>query len=127
MHQGKLVFAQVMAHLPLSTLRLCVARYNGEHKVKPSPAWTSSTRWHGRSKVMFGTHCPMTQPVKPLEGLDSLGMDDEIKTLSLAGNAQRAFKLSIIAGQPAMSHPTAEQGSTTREFGKAPPRKLQAA
>ena len=34
MHQGKLVFAQVMAHLPLSTFRRCVARYDGEHKVK---------------------------------------------------------------------------------------------
>ena len=34
MHQGKLVFAQVMAHLPLSAFRRCVARYDGEHKVK---------------------------------------------------------------------------------------------
>ena len=34
MHEGKLVFAQVMAHLPLSTFRRCVARYDGEHKVK---------------------------------------------------------------------------------------------
>jgi hypothetical protein len=34
MHQGKLVFAQLMAHLPLSTFRRCVARYDGEHKVK---------------------------------------------------------------------------------------------
>jgi hypothetical protein len=34
MHQGKLVFAQVMAHLPLSTFRRCVARHDGEHKVK---------------------------------------------------------------------------------------------
>lgn len=34
MHQGKFVFAQVMAHLPLSTFRRCVARYDGEHKVK---------------------------------------------------------------------------------------------
>ena len=34
MHQGKLVFAQVMAHLPRSTFRRCVARYDGEHKVK---------------------------------------------------------------------------------------------
>jgi hypothetical protein len=33
MHQGKLVFAQVMAHLPLSTFRRCVARYDGERKV----------------------------------------------------------------------------------------------
>ncbi|HJQ11361.1 MAG TPA: IS4 family transposase [Gemmatimonadaceae bacterium] len=34
MNTGKLVFAQVMAHLPLSTFRRCVARYAGEHKVK---------------------------------------------------------------------------------------------
>ena len=34
MHQGQLVFAQVMKHLPLSTFRRCVARYQGEHKVK---------------------------------------------------------------------------------------------
>ena len=34
MNTGKLVFAQVMAHLPLTTFRRCVARYGGEHKVK---------------------------------------------------------------------------------------------
>ena len=34
MHQGPLVFAQVMKHLPLTTFRRCVARYHGEHKVK---------------------------------------------------------------------------------------------
>lgn len=34
MHAGKLVFAQVMAHLPLHELRRCVARYHGHHKVK---------------------------------------------------------------------------------------------
>jgi hypothetical protein len=34
MSQGKLVFAQVMEHLPLTTFRRCVARYSGEHKVK---------------------------------------------------------------------------------------------
>jgi hypothetical protein len=34
MNQGKLVFAQVMQHLPLTTFRRCVARYRGEHKVK---------------------------------------------------------------------------------------------
>ena len=48
MHQGKLVFAQVMAHLPLSTFRRCVAR-RGEHKVKSSRAWISSSRWPLRS------------------------------------------------------------------------------
>jgi len=34
MNVGKLVFAQVMEHLPLTTFRRCVARYGGEHKVK---------------------------------------------------------------------------------------------
>ncbi len=34
MHQGQLVFAQLMRHLPLSTFRRCVAHYAGEHKVK---------------------------------------------------------------------------------------------
>ena len=34
MHAGKLVFAQLTEHLPLSTFRRCVARYAGEHKIK---------------------------------------------------------------------------------------------
>ena len=34
MNQGRLVFAQLMRHLPLSTFRRCVARYRGEFKVQ---------------------------------------------------------------------------------------------
>ena len=34
MHQGKLVFAQLMAQLPLSTFRRCVATHRGEYKVQ---------------------------------------------------------------------------------------------
>lgn len=34
MHQGKLVFSQLMAYFPLSTFRRCVATHRGEHKVK---------------------------------------------------------------------------------------------
>jgi len=34
MNQGKLVFAQLMQHLPLSTFQRCVDRYQGHHKVK---------------------------------------------------------------------------------------------
>lgn len=34
MNTGKLVFAQIMEHLPLTTFRRCVVRYQGEHKVK---------------------------------------------------------------------------------------------
>jgi hypothetical protein len=34
MNQGKLVFAQLIQHLPLSTFRRCVTRYRGEFKVQ---------------------------------------------------------------------------------------------
>ena len=34
MHQGQLVFSQLMRHLPPTTFRRCVVRYAGEHKVK---------------------------------------------------------------------------------------------
>ncbi len=34
MFTGKLVFAQLIEHLPLQTFRRCVARYGGRHKVK---------------------------------------------------------------------------------------------
>jgi len=34
MNQGKLVFSQLMAFLPLSTFRRCVARHRGDHKVQ---------------------------------------------------------------------------------------------
>ena len=31
MHEGKLVFAQLMEHLPLRTFHQCVARYSGRY------------------------------------------------------------------------------------------------
>ena len=34
MHQGKIVFAQLMQHLPLTTFGRCVAVHQGDHKVK---------------------------------------------------------------------------------------------
>ena len=34
MYTGKLVFAQLMGHLPLHTFRRCVARYGGDRKVR---------------------------------------------------------------------------------------------
>ena len=34
MNQGKLVFSQLMAFLPSSTFRRCVATQNGDHKVQ---------------------------------------------------------------------------------------------
>jgi hypothetical protein len=40
MHQGKLVFSKVTAHLPLSTFRHCVSTHRGEHKPE-SVTWQS--------------------------------------------------------------------------------------
>ena len=34
MHTGKLVFAQLMSHVPPMVFERCVARYGGNHKVK---------------------------------------------------------------------------------------------
>jgi len=34
MHEGKLVFSQVIAHMPMHTFRRCVQRYDGNYKVK---------------------------------------------------------------------------------------------
>jgi hypothetical protein len=34
MNLGKLIFAQIMEHLPRTTFGRCVARYGGEYKVK---------------------------------------------------------------------------------------------
>ncbi len=34
MYSGKLVFAQIMEHLPWHSFRRCVARYNGNRKIK---------------------------------------------------------------------------------------------
>ena len=34
MYTGKLVFAQVMEHIPMKVFRRCVQTYNGNHKIK---------------------------------------------------------------------------------------------
>ena len=34
MHTGKLIFAQLMEHIPMKAFRRCVQTYNGNHKVK---------------------------------------------------------------------------------------------
>ena len=51
-------------------------------------------RGHGRRKVLFGTNYPMIQPAQALDGVGSLGLDDEARELFLAGNAQRVFALA---------------------------------
>jgi hypothetical protein len=39
MYAGKLVFAQVIDHLPMHTFRRCVERYRGHHKVQRFTCW----------------------------------------------------------------------------------------
>jgi predicted TIM-barrel fold metal-dependent hydrolase len=47
----------------------------------------------GRKKVLFGSNYPMITPQKALARLDTLGLDDEARSLFLSGNARRVFKL----------------------------------
>jgi predicted TIM-barrel fold metal-dependent hydrolase len=50
-------------------------------------------RGHGRGKVLFGTNYPMITPVKALEGLADLGLDEPATALFLGENARRVFAL----------------------------------
>ena len=50
-------------------------------------------RGHGRHKILYGTNYPMILPAKAIEGIETLGLDEETRDLFLAGNAQRVFKL----------------------------------
>jgi predicted TIM-barrel fold metal-dependent hydrolase len=47
----------------------------------------------GRAKVMFGTNFPMISHTQALEGLDTLGLDDDTRELFLHGNAERVLGL----------------------------------
>jgi predicted TIM-barrel fold metal-dependent hydrolase len=58
------------------------------------PALVEFMRGHGRHKVLFGSNWPMIAPVKALEGLESLGLDDEARALFLSGNAARVYGLA---------------------------------
>jgi hypothetical protein len=44
MYTGKLVFVQLMGHLPLHPFRRCVARYNGNRKVQRF-GWIKGIKW----------------------------------------------------------------------------------
>ena len=45
----------------------------------------------GRHRVMFGTNYPMITPVRALEGLADLGLDEQVTELFLGENARRVF------------------------------------
>jgi uncharacterized protein len=48
----------------------------------------------GRRKVMFGTNYPMIFHQPALDGIDALGLDEEVRELFLAGNARRVLQLA---------------------------------
>jgi uncharacterized protein len=57
------------------------------------PALVEFMRGHGRAKVLFGTNYPMIMPIKALENLEALQLDDQARELFLSGNACRVFNL----------------------------------
>jgi len=58
------------------------------------PQLVEFMRAHGRTKVLFGTNYPMMTPAKALEGIDTLSLDAEARSLFLSGNAARVFGIS---------------------------------
>ena len=50
-------------------------------------------RGRGRTKVLFATNHPMPTAGQALARFDDLGLDDETRSLFLAGNARRACRL----------------------------------
>lgn len=50
-------------------------------------------RGHGAKKVMFGTNYPMLPASACFEGLEALGLSEEVKAMFLHGNARRVFRL----------------------------------
>ena len=73
------------ANVHIDTSAYTVARY--------PRALVDYLRAHGRDKVLFGTNWPMVPPVKALEALPTLGLDEEVAAKFLAGNARRVFRL----------------------------------
>ena len=57
------------------------------------PELVQYMKGHGRKKVMFGTNYPMVSPEKCLRDLPALELEDEVRRLFLADNAERVFQL----------------------------------
>jgi len=57
------------------------------------PTLIEYIRTHGRGKVLFGTNYPMISPVKALDGLNNLGLDEKVRGLFLSQNTARVFRL----------------------------------
>lgn len=49
-------------------------------------------RGPGRTKVLFGSNFPMVMPADCMAEMGELGLDDDVMSLFLGGNAERVFK-----------------------------------
>jgi uncharacterized protein len=58
------------------------------------PALVEYLRGHGRHKVLFGSNYPMLTPQQAMQGLDALGLTDDVKGAFLGGNCLRVYGLA---------------------------------
>ena len=96
MHQGKLVFAQLMLYLPLSTFRRCVADHNGEHKVKDF----SCLDQFFASKVVFNRLMPLrtiSSALRSLGQVTTAPRPDPKATVTATPESARPFAQSVRA------------------------------
>lgn len=57
------------------------------------PEFVAFMKGVGKKKVLFGSNYPMITPYECLEGVDTLGLDDETRALYLGETARRVFRL----------------------------------
>ncbi len=57
------------------------------------PQLVDYLKHHGSRKVLFGSNYPMISPGAALADIESLGLDEDVRRLFLAGNAVRVYGL----------------------------------
>ena len=85
MHTGKLVFSQLMDHLPWHTFRRCVNRYKGNHKVK---SFSCSEQFRCMAFAQF-THRESLRDIETCLGAQAkrlyhMGIDSGVSRSTLA-------------------------------------------
>ena len=89
MNLGKLVFAQLTQHLPLTTFRRCVARYGGEHKVK---AFSCLDQY----LCMAFAQLTYRESLRNLLAIHSLWCDDLLRSVCRVPSATWAFAVNHV-------------------------------
>jgi len=77
-------------HIDKNDVFIDTSAYTAERFPEEQVAYLKT---NGRKKVLFGTNYPMIPPVKCLEDLDQLRLDDEVEAMFLYGNAKQVFKI----------------------------------